>query len=135
MRRLATLIGVSLAWFALAGAAQGAPLDDVGGAAKREGTIEFYGPATLTPKGAQDLAAAFNKKYGRAVTLNYPPSGNRTRDVAGVVTVGATGNRPEWDLMVVTDAHHATLWLRKMHQRFAYRALGVDPKDRKSTRL
>src|SRR3990170_8730454 len=66
MRRLATLIGVSLAWFA--------------------------------------------------------------RDVAGVVTVGATGNRPEWDLMVVTDAHHATLWLRKMHQRFAYRALGVDPK-------
>jgi iron(III) transport system substrate-binding protein len=30
--------------------------------------------------------------------------------------------------MVVTDAHHATLWLKKLHQTFDYRSLGVDSK-------
>jgi iron(III) transport system substrate-binding protein len=30
---------------------------------------------------------------------------------------------------VVTDAHHATLWLRKRHQFFDYTKLGVEPKS------
>ena len=38
------------------------------------------------------------------------------------------GTPPEWDLMVVTDAQHATLWLRKLHQAFDYKSIGVDPK-------
>ncbi len=122
------LVGVSIAWFALAVAAPAAPLGDLVAAAKKEGAIEFYGPATLTPKGAQDLVAAFNKRYGLSVTLNYYPSANMVRDTARVVTEGASGQPPEWDLMIVTDAQHATLSLRKMHQKFDYRALGVNPK-------
>ena len=110
-----------------AGMALAAPLDDVVATAKKEGVIEFYAPSTLTPQGAQALTAAFNKRYGLNVTLNFSPAGNMVRDVAKVVTAGATGNPPEWDLMVVTDAHHATLWVRKMHQPFDYRALGIDP--------
>jgi iron(III) transport system substrate-binding protein len=131
MRRSGVFVVGVIAWFALIGGtgpAETATLDEVIAAAKKEGVIEFYGPATLTPKGAQDLAAAFNKKYGLNVTLNYSPSGNMVRDVAKVVTEGASGAPPEWDLMAVTDAHHATLWLRKMHQKFDYRRLGVDPK-------
>ncbi len=105
-----------------------APIDDLIKGAKQEGTIEFYAPSTLTPQGAQALGAAFNKKYDLNVKLQYSPSGNMTRDVGKVVGLGASGVPPEWDLMVVTDAHHATLWVKKMHQPFDYKSIGVDSK-------
>src|SRR5678815_4596235 len=110
------------------GAAFAAPIDDLIKAAKQEGTIEFYAPSTLTPQGAQAIGAAFNKKYGVNVKLQYSPSGNMTRDIGKVVGLGASGVPPEWDLMVVTDAHHATLWVKKMHQPFDYKSIGVDGK-------
>ena len=103
-------------------------LDELIAGAKKEGVIEFYGPSTLTPKGAQALAAAFNKKYGLNVTLNYSPSGNMTRDTGKVVGLSASGQPPEWDIMVVTDAHHGSLWIRKLHTPFDYKSLGVNPK-------
>src|ERR1700751_406796 len=81
-----------------------APVDDLISGAKKEGTIEFYAPSTLTPQGAQALGAAFNKKYGLNVKLQFSPSGNMTRDIGKVVGLGASGVPPEWDLMVVTDA-------------------------------
>jgi hypothetical protein len=83
-----------------------APIDDLIAGAKKEGVIEFYGPSTLGPDGAQALAAGFNKKHGLNVKLNYSPSGNMTRDTAKVVGLSASGQPPEWDIMVVTDAHH-----------------------------
>lgn len=104
-----------------------APIDDLIAAAKKEGVLEFYGPSTLTPQGAQALAAAFNKKYGLNITLNYNPSGNMTRDTGKVVGLSASGQPPEWDIMVVTDAHHGSLWLRKLHISFDYKSLGVNP--------
>jgi iron(III) transport system substrate-binding protein len=108
--------------------ATAAPIDDLIKAAKQEGTLEFYAPSTLTPQGAQALGAAFNKKYGLNVKLQYSPSGNMTRDIGKVVGLGASGVPPEWDLMVVTDAHHATLWVKKMHQPFDYKSIGIDAK-------
>ncbi len=89
-------------------------------AAKSDDSIEFYAPSTLTPKGSQELAAAFNKKYGRARDM--------AMDVSKVVSQSASGVPPEWDLMVVTDAHHATLWLKKLHQPFSYAKFNVTPK-------
>lgn len=120
---MAVVITVGWAGFAHAG-----PLEDLIAAAKKEGVIEFYGPSTLTPQGAQALGAAFNKKYALDIKLQYSPSGNMTKDTAKVVTHAAAGVAPEWDLMVVTDAHHATLWLRKLHETFDYKKLGIDPK-------
>ena len=105
-----------------------APIDDLINGAKQEGTLEFYAPSTLTPQGAQAIGAAFNKKYGLNIKLQYSPSGNMTRDIGKVVGLGASGMAPEWDLMVVTDAHHATLWVKKMHQPFDYKSIGVDQK-------
>lgn len=105
-----------------------APIDELIKGAKEEGTIEFYGPSTLTPQGAQALGEAFNKKYGLSISLKFNPSGNMTADVAKVVGMGATGVAPEWDLMVVTDAHHATLWLRHLLDPYDYRKLGVNSK-------
>lgn len=129
MRPLKLSIFVFLLIAGFAPSAPAAPVDDLVAAAKKEGgAFEFYAPSTLTPQGAQALNAAFNKKYGLAVKLQYSPSGNMTRDVGKLVGLAASGTPPEWDLMVVTDAHHATLWLRKLHQAFDYRTIGVDPK-------
>jgi len=105
-----------------------APLDDLIAGAKKEGVIEFYGPSTLGPDGAKDLAAAFNKKYGLNIKLNFSASGNMTRDIGKVVGLSASGQPPEWDIMVVTDSHHGSLWFRKLHKVFDYKSVGVDPK-------
>lgn len=117
---------VTMVWANLGVAA---PLDDLIAAAKKEGVIEFYGPSTLGPEGAQALAAGFNKKYGLNIKLNFSPSGNMTRDTAKIVGMSASGQPPEWDIMVVTDAHHGSLWLRKLHNPFDYAGAGVR-KDR-----
>jgi hypothetical protein len=100
------VIGKSAQW------AVAAPIDDLVASARSENTIEFYAPSTLTPQGAQALGAAFNKKYGVNARLQYSSSANMTKDVAKIVGQAAAGVPPEWDVMVVTDAHHATLWLR-----------------------
>ena len=120
---LAVLTG--LGW---SGVARSGATDELIAGAKKEGTIEFYGPSTLTPQGAQALGDAFNKKYGLNISLKYSPSGNMIADVSKVVGMAASGVAPDWDLMVVTDAHHALLWLRKLHEPYDYRKLGVDSK-------
>ncbi len=116
---------VALHWLSVVAAA---PLDDLIAAARKEGTLEFYGPSTLKADGAQALAQAFNKKYGANINVKFIPSGSMTRDVGKVATQAATGAPPEWDVMVATDAHHASLWLRKLHKPFDYKSLGVDEK-------
>ncbi|HWP57461.1 MAG TPA: extracellular solute-binding protein [Candidatus Acidoferrales bacterium] len=126
MKQARLLLLAALVGFSPANAAA-AKIDDLIAAAKKEGVIEFYGPSTLGPQGAQALAAAFNKKYGLNIKLNYSPSGNMTRDTAKVVGLSASGVAPEWDIMVVTDAHHGSLWLRKLHIPFDYKSLGVSP--------
>lgn len=102
-----------------------ASLDPLVAAAKNEGTIEFYATSNLTPKGAQELGEAFNKKYKLNIALNYTAGGNIAGDIAKVVSRNAAGLRPEWDLMVATDAHHARLYLRKLLEPLDYDALGI----------
>jgi len=104
-----------------------APIDDLVAAAKKEGVIELLAPSTTGDTGAQALGNAFNKKYGLNIKMNYSPSNNMTGDVAKLVLGAASGATPEWDLMLVTDAHHATIWARKLHQPFDYTKLGVAP--------
>ncbi len=102
-----------------------APIDDLVAAAKKEGVIDLLAPSTTGDKGAQALGAAFNKKYGLNVKINYTPSSNMTGDIAKVVMGAASRAAPEWDLMLVTDAHHATLWGKQLHQTFDYAKLGI----------
>jgi iron(III) transport system substrate-binding protein len=107
--------------------ADATPLEDLVAAAKKEGVIELLAPSTTGEKGAQALGSAFNKKYGLNIKINYTPSSNMTGDVAKLVMGAASRATPEWDLMLVTDAHHATLWSRKLHQPFDYAKLGIAP--------
>lgn len=97
-------------------------------AAQKEGVIQFYGPSTLTPAGAQALDKAFNKMYGLHVRLVYNPSGNMVRDVSTIVSQSMTGIPPQWDLMVVTDAHWGELSDHKLAIPYDYRKLGVPAK-------
>lgn len=118
-----TVALVLLPWLSLALAG---PLDELITAARKEGTLNFYGPSTLKADGAQSLAQAFNKRYRSNIDVKFIPSGSMTRDVGKVATLVATGSPPEWDVMVATDAHHASLWLRKLHKPFDYKSLGID---------
>jgi iron(III) transport system substrate-binding protein len=106
--------------------ASAAKIDELIAGAKKEGVLELYAASTLGPEGAQALAAAFNKKHGLSIKVNYHPSGNMTRDIAKIVGLAASGVTPEWDIMVITDAHHGSLWTRKLHLPFDYKSLGVD---------
>ena len=105
-----------------------ASVDDLIAAAKKEGVIEMLAPSTLTPKGAQALAEAFNQRYGLNIKFSYHPSSNMTGDVAKVVGRAASGVSPEWDVMIVTDSHHGSLWLKKQHVTYDYKKVGVDPR-------
>jgi iron(III) transport system substrate-binding protein len=106
--------------------ANAAPIDDLIAGAKKEGVIELYAPSTLTPQGAQRLGEAFNKQYGLHLRLNFSPSGSMTRDVGKIVGIAASGQPQEWDVMLIHDGGHATLWLKKMHKPFDYAKVGVD---------
>jgi iron(III) transport system substrate-binding protein len=101
------------------------PLEDLVAAAKKEGVIELLAPSTTGDKGAQALGDVFNKRYALNIKINYTPSSNMTGDVAKLVMGAASRATPEWDLMLVTDAHHATLWAKKLHQPFDYAKVGV----------
>ena len=107
--------------------ANAAPIDELIAGAKKEGVIELYAPSTLTPQGAQRLGEAFNKQYGLNLKLNFNPSGSMTRDVGKIVGISASGLPQEWDVMLVHDGGHATLWLKKLHKPFDYTKVGVDP--------
>ena len=107
---------------------QSAPIDDLIAATKKEGTLEFFAAGTLSPEGAQRLGEAFNKKYQLNVKTVFHPSSGMARDVAKVITFVNAGLPSEWDVMLVTDAHHGTLWPRKVHQTFDYAKVGVNPK-------
>ena len=120
------LLAIVLA-FGWSGFVEATPPEKLIGDAKKEGALDFYGPSTLTPQGAGALEAAFNKKYGLNTKLALHPSLNMTRDVGKLVGMAATGVAPEWDIMVVTDAHQATLWLRKLLEPYDYKGAGVDP--------
>ena len=106
--------------------ANAAPIDDLIAGARKEGVIELYAPSTLTPQGAQRLGEAFNKQYGLNLRLNFSPSGSMTRDVGKIVGIAASGQPQEWDVMLIHDGGHATLWLKKMHKPFDYAKVGVD---------
>ena len=109
------------------GKAPAASIKELIAAAKGEGSIEFYGPAVMSKKGAQDLMESFNRKYGLNIKMNYSPAGGMTRDVGKLISQASAGVPPEWDLFVATDSQHGRLWLKKLHEQFDYAKLGVNP--------
>jgi iron(III) transport system substrate-binding protein len=109
--------------------AAGGPPSAMVQAAAQEGTLELYTPSSLEKTAAAEIVDAFNRHYGLHVDFNYTPSGSMTRDAARVVTEIAAGQPPTWDVMLVTDAHYATLYNNGALEKIDWTALGVaDPK-------
>jgi iron(III) transport system substrate-binding protein len=109
-------------------AAAPATVKDLVAAANKEGSLDFYAPTQVEERGARRLNAAFNRKHGLSVTFKFSPSANMDKDLAALITQVATGGATDFDVAVFPDTYHATLWLRKLHVPFDYRALGVDPR-------
>jgi iron(III) transport system substrate-binding protein len=107
------------------GLVSAASLEELVAAARKEGTLDIYAPSGLTPVGARALNEAFNKTYNIDLRLNYTAGNQFTAAVGKVIGLATSSMAPEWDLMVVTDSHHALLWLRKLHKTLDYTKLGV----------
>ena len=108
--------------------APAASIDELVAASRKEGVLNLHSPSALTPEGARELGAAFNKKYGLNIKVNYFASKGFANDVATIITQTATGAAPDWDVMVLTEDLHTVLSLRRLHLPFDYKGLGIDPK-------
>ena len=106
----------------------GAQVTQLVAEAKREGTLDFYGPDQVKATGTMQLESAFNKKYGLNIRLKYTESTQMMRDVGKLVTEVVTGGSPDWDVMVLPDTHHAVLWFRKLLLPLNFKGLGIEPK-------
>jgi iron(III) transport system substrate-binding protein len=124
-----SLVGILIATIVSTLPVAAAAIDELLSAAKREGSINFLAPSALGPQGASEITAAFNKKFSGSIKVNYMATNSFTKDTAQVVTWSNTGYTPEWDLMVVTDLQHRTLWQRKLHKTYDYKALGLTPTE------
>lgn len=131
MRRISAHIAKILSLFVvilIGHEIQAATISQLVEAANKEGTLDFYGPSTLSSEGAQLLGQAFNKKHGLNIRLNYYPSKSMTTEVNKLIGLSATGVPPEWDVMAIIDGLHGALWTKRLHIPFDYASLGVDPK-------
>ena len=81
-------------------------------AAKQEGVIDFAGPSSLTPKGAQALIAGLNKKYNLNLKLNYIPETNYPAVISKTITEIQAGQPPTHDVIYVTEFNLAKLYSR-----------------------
>ena len=126
MKSLRCLVGLLL-MAAPAPGAFAAAIEELVAPAKKEGAIEFFAAGTLGAEGAQKLGDAFNKKYRLNLKTIYHPSSGMARDIGKTVSIASAGLPAEWDTMLATDAHHASLWLKKAHQPFDYAKAGVNP--------
>jgi len=83
-------------------------------AAKQEGVIDFGGPSSLTPRGAQALIAGLNKKYNLNLKLNYIPETNYPAVISKVITEVQAGQPPTYDVVYVTEFNLAKLYSRDL---------------------
>ncbi|HZU07830.1 MAG TPA: extracellular solute-binding protein [Chloroflexota bacterium] len=105
-------------------------LSAVVAAAAREGVFQLYGPSSLDVAGVERLMTALNQRYGINLEYQFTPSGSMTRDTARVITEISAGQAPTWDLMIMTDAHYASLFNNDALERVDWAALGVtDPRS------
>jgi iron(III) transport system substrate-binding protein len=72
--------------------------------ARQEGVIDFSGPSSLTPKGADTLISALNHKYQLALKLNYVPAQSYPAVTAQLVMQAAARQPPTYDVVFQTES-------------------------------
>jgi ABC-type Fe3+ transport system substrate-binding protein len=94
-------------------------------AAKEDPAFELYMSTNFDKDKLAELESAFNRAHGLQVTLRHTPSGSMTRDAARVITEISAGQAPTWDLMILTDAHYATLFTSDALEKTDWASLGI----------
>jgi len=84
--------------------AKGDALSRIVEGARQEGVIDFSGPSSLTPKGAETLIAALNKKYNLELRLNYVPASSYPTVAGQLVMQAAAGQPPTFDVTFQTES-------------------------------
>ena len=112
IRRQKVLVSVLLFVLAfLAGAVVfAAPPKEVIEAANKEGELRIYWTSTGTDKWRQRFQDAFNEHFGTRVTIRDTRGNDWARDTTKVVAEALTGQKPAWDLMLITESHHNDLF-------------------------
>lgn len=75
-------------------------------AAKREGQLQLYWTSTATDQWRQRFQDAVNQKYGTNLTISDTRGNDWERDTAKLVGEVMAGQKPAWDMMITTEAHH-----------------------------
>ena len=94
-------------------------------AAREDPAFELYMSSNFDKDKLAELEQAFNRRHGLSVSFRHTPAGSMTRDAARVITEIGAGQPPTWDLMVLTDAHYATLFTNDALEKTDWAALGI----------
>jgi len=87
-----------------------APPKEVIDGANKEGELRIYWTSTGTDTWRQRFQDAFNEQFGTNITINDTRGADWARDTAKVVAESLAGQKPPWDLMLTTEAHHNDLF-------------------------
>lgn len=87
-----------------------APPKEVIDGANKEGELRLYWTSTATDTWRQRFQDAFNENFGTKVTIRDTRGADWARDTTKVVAESLAGQKPVWDLMLTTEAHHNDLY-------------------------
>lgn len=90
--------------------APASPPKEVIDAANKEGELRLYWTSTGTDKWRQRFQDALNGHFGINVTIRDTRGADWARDTTKVVAESLAGQKPAWDLMLTTEAHHNDLY-------------------------
>ncbi|MBI2358076.1 MAG: extracellular solute-binding protein [Deltaproteobacteria bacterium] len=78
-------------------------------AANKEGELRLYWTSTATDTWLKRFQDAFNEHFGTRITVKDTRGADWARDTTKVVAESLAGQKPVWDLMLTTEAHHNDL--------------------------
>ena len=100
-----------------------APPKGVIDAANKEGEVRLYWTNTATDTWRQRFQDAFSEQFGTHVTIRDTRGGEWATDTAKVVAESLAGQKPAWDLMLTTEAHHNDLYQAGLLGRYDWAKL------------
>lgn len=87
-----------------------APPKEVIEAANKEGEFRLYWTSTATDTWLKRFQDAFNQQFGTNIAIKDTRGADWARDTTKVVAESLAGQKPVWDLMLTTEAHHNDLF-------------------------
>lgn len=78
--------------------------------ANKEGQLRLYWTTTATDQWRQRFQDALNEMYGTKISITDTRGGDWARDTAKIISETAAGQKPSYDIMITTEAHHSDLF-------------------------